>query len=100
MSVITAFTGSGLFGNTASSDNLSDTLTGNTGTTSTNISESDGSEIIFNLCEHFHDVIGSGTAQKVKSAQTQTLTNNVLKRVYTFTFDLDFVADNLDVADE
>lgn len=100
MSVIEAFTGSGVFGNTASSDTLSATLTGNTGATSSDVSGGDGSEIIFNLCEHFHDVIGSGTATKVTSAQSQTLTNNVLKRVYTFTFDLDFVADNLDVADE
>ena len=100
MSVIAAFTGSGVFGNTASSSTLSDTLTGNTGAKSADVSGGDGSEIIFNLCEHFHDVIGSGTATKVQSAQSQTLTNNVLKRVYTFTFDLDFVADNLDVADE
>ena len=100
MSVIEAFKGSGVFGNTTSSSTLSDTLTGNTGTTPTNVSENDGSEIIFNLCEHFHDVIGSGTANKVQAQQTQTLSNNVLRRTYQFTFDLDFVADNLDVANE
>jgi len=100
MSVIEAFSGSGVFGNTSSSSSISATLTGNTGITTENINENDGSEIIFNLCDHFHDVVGSGNATKVSSSQTQTLSNNVLKRTYTFSFDLDFVANNLDVQDE
>lgn len=100
MSVIEAFSGSGVFGNTSSSSSISATLTGNTGITTENINENDGSEIIFNLCDHFYDVVGSGNATKVSSSQTQTLSNNVLKRTYTFSFDLDFVANNLDVQDE
>ena len=104
MSVIEAFGaagGSGVFNQSTASSALSDVLIDNTGLVSGDITPTaDGSEIIFNLCDHFNKVIGSGDATKVTTSQTQTLSNNVLKRTYTFSFDLDFVANNLDVQDE
>ena len=103
MSVIEAFNasgGSGVFNQSTAGSTLSDVLVDNTGLESADVTAGDGSEIIFNLCDHFNKVVGSGDSAKVSSSQTQTLSNNVLKRTYTFSFDLDFVANNLDVQDE
>lgn len=103
MSVIEAFGatgGSGVFNASGKTDALNAVLKANTGLVDDDIDNGDGSEIIFNLCDHFNKVVGSGDATKVSSSQTQTLSNNVLKRTYTFSFDLDFVANDLDVQDE
>lgn len=103
MSVIEAFNatgGSGVFNASIKTDDLNVVLKANTGLVDNDIDNGDGSEIIFNLCDHFNKVVGSGDSTKVSSSSSQTLQNNVLRRIYTFSFDLDFVANDLDVQDE
>lgn len=61
-----------------------------TSATSTDFDNEDGSEVLFNLCNHFHNVVQSGDATNVRSSTGSNLTGNTLTKSYTFTFDLDF----------
>ena len=96
---------SGLFQSAASGQQLADVLVaggaafgGNMA--SGDISGADGSEVMFNLCEHFHQVVNSGDATQVRTAKTQSLSGSTLVRTYTFTFDLNLNLGLLDVENE
>lgn len=101
MAAITAFTTSGIFPTSAAGGILSDVLKDDCGVTQGDIDSADGSEIIFNLCNHMHSVISSGTATKVRSSSTQNLSGTRLTKSYTFTVDLDLTdIGDLNVQDE
>jgi hypothetical protein len=80
---------SGLFANQDGA-NLETAVIAVTSATSTDFDNEDGSEILFNLCNHFHNVVQSGDATNVRSTTGSTLTGSTLVKSYTFTFDLDF----------
>lgn len=101
MAAITAFTTSGIFPTSSAGGALSAALQGDCGVTQGDIDSADGSEIIFNLCNHMHSVISSGTATKVRSTSTQNLSGTRLTKSYTFTVDLDLTdIGDLNVQDE
>lgn len=67
--------------------------------------EADGSEIMYNICEHFHSGIQSwpGNAANVTSSKSQTAsTGSTFNRTYSFTFtlDMDSAESATDVAKE
>ena len=101
MAAITAFANSGIFPNSTAGDTLSNVLLDNTGAVLADITDADGSEIIFNLCNHMHSVISSSTATKVRSSSTQNLSGTRLTKSYTFSIDLDLTdIGDLNVQDE
>ena len=96
---------SGLFQSAASGDQLAHVLVaggvafgGNMA--SGDISGADGSEVMFNLCEHFNQVISSGNPSQVRTNKTQALSGSTLVRTYTLSFDLNLNLGLLDVENE
>ncbi len=68
-------------------------------------SQADGSEIMYNICEHFHSGIQAwpGGAVNVTSAKSQTASSGTtFNRTYSFTFTLDMESaeETTDVAKE
>lgn len=101
MAAITAFTTSGIFPTSAASDTLSAALQADCGVTQADVDSQDGSEIIFNLCNHMYSVVNSGTATKVRSTSNQNLSGTRLTKSYTFSIDLDLTdIGDLNVQDE
>ena len=92
---------SGLFQSAASGDQLAHVLSaGGVNMASGDISGGDGSEVLFNLCEHFHKVINSGDASQVRTSTSSTVSGSTLVRSYTFTFDVNLNLGNLSVENE
>ena len=96
---------SGLFQSASATDELRHVLVAGGAAFAGNMasgdfSSSDGSEVMFNLCEHFHQVVNSGDATQVRTAKTQSLSGSTLVRTYTFTFDLNLNLGLLDVENE
>lgn len=102
MAAITAFEASGIFPSSdANTTSISDALVNDTDAVIGDVTGKDGSEIIFNLCNHMHSVISSSTATKVRSSSTQNLSGTRLTKSYTFSIDLDLTdISDLNVQDE
>lgn len=81
---------SGLFPSKTGLTGLQVAVVDSTSATNDDFTAEDGSEILFNLCNHFHNVVQSGDATNVRSTTGSTLTGSTLVKSYTFTFDLDF----------
>ena len=104
---ITAFdnVGSGIFNGSAASDTMKACITARTFAKTADFTSNDGSEIMYNLCEHFHSGIQSwpGSAANVTSAKSQTASSGTtFNRTYSFTFTLDMQSaeETTDVAKE
>ena len=99
---IPLFGGSGVFPSSSGLESFESIVTTDTDLVSADISADDGSEFIFNMCNHFHNVISSGEAGAVNitSSTNQSLNGDALIKNIFFTFNLDFDLSNLDVQAE
>lgn len=71
-----------------------------TNATATNFSDDDGSEVLFELCNHFYDCVASGDATKVTATSTTNAVGSNIVKSYTFNFTCAVDVANLDVVSE
>lgn len=93
---------SGIFPSQTETAQFNNVVKSSTNISDTDLSDGDGSEVIFELVNRFHDAIQSGDATKVVSNSSQTLNGAVLTKTYNFVFQVDLETDaiNLNVSDE
>lgn len=91
---------SGLFPGSNTATGLQAAVTGATNATATNFSDGDGSEVLFELCNHFYDCVASGDATKVTATSTTNAVGSNIVKSYTFNFTCAVDVANLDVVSE
>lgn len=91
---------SGLFPGSTTDTTVQAAVTGATNATATDFSNGDGSEVLFELCNHFYDCVASGDATNVTATSTSNAVGSNIVKSYTFNFTCAVNVANLDVVSE
>jgi len=91
---------SGLFPGSTTSTTVQAAVTGATNATATDFSNGDGSEVLFELCNHFYDCVASGDTTNVTATSTSSAVGSNIVKSYTFNFTCAVNVANLDVVSE
>ena len=93
--------GSGLFpGQSNGSIDLINSDINNGYITSSDVSANDGSEVLFNLLQHFSDVVTLNGTEKITTSRSTQISGNELIKNFNFSVRTAITGDVLDVVDE